>query len=89
MASGANTVVTATEILLYGNTKRISHLITNQGPSTVFLGAGSSLTTVNGISLASGSNLTEDSGGDKMYQGEIWAVSVSESNLRYWERERA
>ena len=88
MGYGTVTVVTTTASVLNGNPQRISHIITNQGPSTVFLGPDTSLTTSNGIALASGSNLTEDSGGDKLYQGPIWAISVSESNLRYWERSR-
>ena len=88
MSYGAATIVTAALKVISANDRRLSHIITNQGPSTVFLGPDSSLTTNTGIALSSGSNLTEDSGGDKLYQGDIYAISESSSNLRYWERTR-
>jgi len=88
MGYGTADVVQTASLIIGGNPTRISTIITNQGPSTVFIGPDSLLSTATAISIASGSNLTEDSGGDKLYQGPYYAISVSFSNLRYWERTR-
>ena len=88
MGYGTINVKLVATLILDNNTQRISTLLVNQGPSTVFIGPDTSITTANAISIASGSNLTEDSGGDRMYVGPYYAISVSESNLGYWERTR-
>jgi hypothetical protein len=88
MSYGTTNIKLVATLLLDSNTQRISTLIVNQGPSTVFIGPDDKITTANCISIASGSNLTEDSGGDRLYVGPYYAISVSESNLSYWQRTR-
>lgn len=69
------------------NTQRHSLLFINMGAGVVYLGNNSSVTTATGFALTSGSNLSEDSGGTKVYQGSYFAISNTSSTVRYWERE--
>lgn len=88
MGYGEITVGTTATIIIDGNTQRHSYIITNESANVVFLGQDSSVTTATGIAIPSGSNLSEDSGGTKLYCGPIYGVASASSKVRYWERTR-
>jgi hypothetical protein len=88
MGYGQATIGTATTLFIAANEKRMSVIITNQGASTAYVGPDALLSATNAISISSGSNLTEDSGGDRLYLGPYYAISDLSSDLRYWERTR-
>jgi hypothetical protein len=84
---GSSTVVTITS----SNPARISIIIINTHSSAnLFLDSSPLLTTATaGLIIPAGGCLTEDSGGDKMYQGPYYALSGEDSiDVRYWERNR-
>ena len=87
---GSVSVGTATAVsIVTSNTRRHSLIITNIGISSAFLGDTSSVTSANGVMLQSGGALAEDSGGARMYQGEVYAIAGSEATtLTYWQRIR-
>ena len=82
------TVSTGTSILVVAyNDKRKSLIITNEGSSKIYLGSDSSVTSATGISVESDGKHTEDSGGTRMYLGDVYAISEDATNdVRYWER---
>ena len=89
MASVTITTTTAVQIVA-ANSQRISVIITNEGPNSIYLGADDDVTTATGVVVLNGGNFTEDSGGRNMYLGPIYAVTSSTtsvtSEVRYWER---
>ena len=87
---GSVSVGTATAAsIVTASTRRLSLIITNIGASSAFLADNSSVTSANGIMLMAGGALTEDSGGARMYQGDIYAIAGSEATtLTYWQRIR-
>lgn len=89
MGYGAVTVGTANAILVVPcNDKRQSLIITNEGSSKVYLGDNSSVTTSSSISIEADGKYTEDSGGHRMFLGDIYGISEdSTNNVRYWERQ--
>ena len=89
MAYSSITVGTTSTLVVEANPQRHSIIITNEGISVIFLGNDNAVTTATGISLSSGSNLTEDSSGTKLYGGAYYAIAASGSaTVRYWERIR-
>ena len=89
MGYGSITVGSGTAVLIVGfNSKRQSLIITNEGSSKVYLGNDSSITTASTISIESDGKYTEDSGGHRMFLGDIYGISEDSTNdVRYWERE--
>jgi hypothetical protein len=88
MAYGSINVGTGSAILVVpNNTNRKSIIITNEGDSKIYLGNDSSITSSSTISIESGGKFTEDSGGQRMFLGDIYAISEDSTNdVRYWER---
>jgi hypothetical protein len=83
------TVPSGTAVLIVKcNSDRKSLIITNEGSSKVYLGGDSSVTSATGISVEdSNGKYTEDSGGTRMYLGDIWGISADSTNdVRYWEK---
>lgn len=88
MSYGNATVPSGSAILIVAqNVDRKSLIITNEGSSKIFLGSDSFITSANAISLKSGATYTEDSGGQRMYLGDIYGISEDATNdIRYWEK---
>ena len=87
---GSVTVATNTAVsIVTACVQRLSLIITNIGVGSAFLGDNSSVTSANGIMLRCGGSLSEDSGGARMYQGDIYAIAGSAATtLTYWQRIR-
>jgi hypothetical protein len=82
------TVGASATLIVGANPQRISLIIVNTGTPTVYIGQDASVTTSNGIPLLTNGNLTEDSGGQKVYCGPIYGICSSTSDVRFWERQR-
>lgn len=89
MGYGTATIGTGTAALIVAfNHKRKSLIITNEGSTKVYLGPDSSITSATAISIESDGKYTEDSGGTRMYLGDIYGISEDATNdVRYWEKE--
>lgn len=86
-----NTVSVAnTATLIVGdNPQRLSLIVVNASTANVYIGQDALVTTANGTLIVAEGNLTEDSGGTKMYCGPIYGITPnSNADIRYWERER-
>jgi hypothetical protein len=88
MAYGQVTVPTGSAILVVAqNVWRKSLIISNEGSSKIYIGGDSFITSATTISVASETRYTEDSGGQRMYIGNIYAISEDSTNdVRYWEK---
>jgi hypothetical protein len=82
------TVGSSATKIVGANPQRISLMIVNTGTPTVYIGQDNTVLTTTGIPLKTDMNLTEDSGGQKVYCGDIWGICASSSDVRYWERQR-
>lgn len=83
------TIGTAATLLIPANTERLSVIISVIGDGGLFLDENSTMTTSDGILVAGSSNLTEDSGGQRVYLGPYYgATSSGTTEVRYWERTR-
>ena len=82
------TVGASATLIIGANSQRISLIIVNTGTPTVYIGQDNTVLTTTGIPLATNGNLTEDSGGQKVYCGDIWGICASTSDVRVWERQR-
>ena len=78
---------TAIEIVP-ANPQRQSLLLINMGAGVVYVADNNSVTTATGFALVSGTNLTEDSGGTKLYSGAYFGIGSTLATVRYWERQR-
>lgn len=89
MSYGSISVTTTAILILAKNSKRQSIIIVNTDTTNkLYIGPDSSVTTSNGIEIENtGGNLTEDSGGTRVYLGDIYGVSTGTISVRYWERE--
>ena len=75
--------------IVTANSRRISLIVTNIGVGSAFLGDTSSVTSANGIMLRCGGSLAEDSGGTRVYMGDIYAIAGSVgTTVTYWQRIR-
>jgi hypothetical protein len=89
MAYSSVTVGNTATLLVAANTARLSLVIENNGSVTVYLGPDTSVSSSNGIPLLADGSFQEDSGGARMYQGDIYGVTASDtSDVRVWERIR-
>jgi hypothetical protein len=90
MASGKATVGSGSALLIVpANTQRLSLIIFNNGSSFIYLGGDSSITTNTGLPLDALNSYYEDSGGQRTYLGDYYAISENSTNdVRYWERVR-
>ena len=82
------TVGNTATLIVAANSARLSLVIQNNGSATVYLGPSASVSASNGIPLLTGGSFQEDSGGARMYQGDIYGISATSSDVRYWERVR-
>lgn len=88
MAYGAITVTTGATRIVLANPRRQSVIITNtDATNKLYLGSDNAVTTSSGIEIGTGSNLTEDNGGSKIYCGDIWGISTGTVSVRFWERQ--
>lgn len=91
MSYGSVTVDTTAggTLIVDSNSNRKGLILVNTSATTVYLGHDTNITTANGIPLPQNGVLTEDSGGDKVYQGPYYGITASSSSdVRYDERER-
>ena len=88
MAYNTVNVGTAATLVVGANPQRQSLIIVNSGPSTCYLGNNNSISVLNTIFLEAEDTFTEDSGGDKVYQGDVYALTATGNTtvLKYWER---
>lgn len=88
MGYNSISVTTSPVKIVSANTRRQSIIIVNtDSTNKLYIGPDSNITTSNAIEIeTSGGNLTEDSGGAKVYCGDIWGVSTGDISVRYWER---
>ncbi len=83
------TIGTAPTLIVEANEQRLSIIIYNVGPSGVFYGQTSSISTADSPCLATGASFEEDSGGTKLYTGPFYGIASSgTSDIRVWERTR-
>ena len=90
---GFNTVtVGTTPVKILGeNTKRQSLILTNASTSgIVFLGPDATISSMAAATVLDAfGTLTEDSGGTRMYMGDVYGVTTSSAasvRVMYWER---
>jgi hypothetical protein len=91
MAYGSVTVASTAggTLIVAPNSNRKGLILVNTSAQTVYLGHDTNITTSNGIPLLQNGVLTEDSGGDKVYQGPYYGITASStSDVRYDERNR-
>lgn len=90
MSYSAVSVTTSPTLILSANSNRLSLIIVNSDASaTLYIGDDSSVSISNGIPISAGSNLTEDSGGTKIWMGPVYGVSSTGTiSVRVWERTR-
>ena len=90
MGYGNVTVGTGSAILVVPfNTQRLSLIISNNGGSFIYIGPDSSVNSNTGIAIDSGSSYYEDSGGQRTYLGDYYAIAETSTNTAsYWERVR-
>ncbi len=87
MSFDSVTVTTTATKIIDANVNRISLILTNISPGTVYIGQDSTVTVSNGVPLSEGDKLTEDNGGTRMYLGQFYAiVAAGTSDIRFWER---
>lgn len=87
MAYNNVSVTTSATLIVGSNSRRQSLIITNTDTTNkLYIGSNSSVTTSNGIEIGTGGNFTEDSGGTRVYQGDIYGISTGTISVRYWER---
>ena len=87
MSYNSVSVTTSATLIVGANPRRQSLIITNtDSTNKLYLGSDNLVTTSNGIEIGTGSNLTEDNGGSKVYCGDVWGISTGTINVRYWER---
>ena len=82
-APATTTIATTASQILAANSARKNCLLYNAGPATVYVGASSSVTVANGVPLAAGAYLTDDSSVDAWWgicasnTGAMSAIEVS------------
>jgi hypothetical protein len=88
MAYGSVSIGNTATLIVDANSQRLSLIITNSG-ATIYIGQDTSVTAGGCPFIVDGGNLTEDSGGTKMYCGPIYGITASgTSTALYWERQR-
>jgi hypothetical protein len=89
LSYGTITVTDSATQIVGPNPQRMGLIISNTGTVTIYLGHDTNVTSANGIPLLKNGTLSEDSGGEKMYQGPFYAITASStSDVRYDERTR-
>lgn len=93
MGFGRIRVTNAVTKILGDNSKRQSLILTNSSTSgIVYLGPDSTVTSAHAAALLNAyGSLTEDSGGTRMFMGDVYGITTSAHaavNVFYWERIR-
>lgn len=87
MSYNSISVTTAATLIVSQNPRRQSLIITNtDSTNKLYLGSNNNVTTSTGVEIGTGSNLTEDNGGSKIYCGDVYGISTGTISVRYWER---
>ena len=91
MGFGRVRVTTSATKILGENSQRQSLILTNASTSGIcFLGPNNTVTSANAATLLdSYGSLTEDSGGTRMFMGDVYGITTSAHaavNIFYWER---
>lgn len=88
MSYGYVTVSSVPTLIVGANTQRQSIIIINGGSDRVHIAQDDSISTASPYLMPNG-NLTEDSGGTKMYCGPFYGISTGGTAVvYYWERVR-
>jgi hypothetical protein len=83
---GSVTVTTTPGLIVEENSRRQSVVMTNIG-STVYIGPDASIGTGNSPHIVSNGSFAEDSGGHRVYMGNIYgACTTGTSTVYWWER---
>lgn len=87
MSYGSISVTTNATLIVAANSRRQSLIITNtDATNKLYVGPDVNITTSNCPEISTGSNLTEDNGGSKVYCGPVYGISTGTISVRYWER---
>ena len=87
MAVSNTTVTTSATLILAANTRRQSVVITNVGDETIYFGPDTNITSSNSPHIVKDGTFTEDSGGTRVWQGDIYAITdANTADVRVWER---
>ena len=87
MSYGTVSVTTSATLIVNANPRRQSLIITNtDATNKLYIGPDNAITTATGIEIGTGSNLTEDNGGSKVYCGPVYGISNGTISVRWWER---
>lgn len=89
MAYNTVTVTVAATLIVAANPQRQSLILVNTGSETLYVGPDSSVTAANGVAIIQNGTLTEDSGGTRMFMGDVYGITnANTTDVRYWERQR-
>ena len=93
MGFGTVRVGTSATKILSANSQRQSLILTNGSTSgIVFLGPDATITSANAATVLDGfGNLSEDSGGTRMFMGDVYGITTSAAagvDVMFWERLR-
>jgi hypothetical protein len=89
MAYGYATVTATPTLIVDANSARLSLIIINGGDDVLHFAQDDSVSPTNSPYLLPNGNLTEDSGGTKLYCGPFYGVSTGGTcTVYYWERTR-
>lgn len=88
MSYNSVSIGTSATLIIAANQNRKSIIIVNTDTTNkLYIGPDNNITTSNAIEIeTTGGNLTEDSGGTRMYLGDIWGISTGTISVRWWER---
>ena len=91
MGFGTVNVTTSATKIVGANAQRQSLILTNASTSgIVYLGPDATITSTNAAVILDGfGNLSEDSGGTRMFMGDVYGITGSSTaDILYWERTR-
>jgi hypothetical protein len=89
MSFGYVSVTNTPTLILGDNPQRLSLIIINGGSDVLHFAQDNTVSANNSPYLLPNGNLTEDSGGTKVYCGPFWGISTGgTSTVYWWERTR-
>ncbi len=84
--NAVNVTIVATKIV-GANTDRKSLIIQNASTGNCYIGPDDTVTSTTAVYLVKDGELSEDSGGMRMYMGDIYGIAgTGTCDIRYWER---
>jgi hypothetical protein len=81
---GAVAVAGSAVIIVAANTLRKGCIIVNNGAGTAYFGMDTNVTTSTGLPVITNGSLNM-TGLQDCWRGDIWCVSASTSDIRFWE----